>query len=171
MKAKDKVKLGLPVDMSRPLTAAQMAVVTNIAEHQMPTAAAAAAAGVSRKGAEEMLRNPRVKAALAERRAMFAAAAQVTRKKVVDGFMEAIDMARTKADPLSMISGWREVGKICGLYEPTKTQVQVSVNGRVVVDRLNAMSDAELLQLSTGEVDVIEGEARLLPETEESDVE
>ena len=51
-----------------------------------------------------------------------------------------------------MIAGWREVGKMCGFYEPTRTRVEVSVNGQVMVQRLNAMTDAELLELTQQEV-------------------
>lgn len=57
-----------------------------------------------------------------------------------------------------MVSGWREIGKMCGFYEPTKTKVEVSVNGRVMVERINAMSDEELLRLAEGDGNVFDGE-------------
>lgn len=47
-------------------------------------------------------------------------------------------MAKIKADPLTMIAGWREVGKMCGFYEPTKAKIEVSVQGQVLIQRLNA---------------------------------
>jgi phage terminase small subunit len=81
----------------------------------------------------------------------------MTRKKVVDGLMEAVDMARVKADPLSMVAGWREVAKICGYYEPVKHKVEVSVNGQVLLHQITSMSDEDLLKLAD-EANVIDGE-------------
>lgn len=84
-------------------------------------------------------------------------ALNMTRKRVVDGLIEAVDMARVKADPLSMVAGWREVAKICGYYEPVKHQVEVSVNGQVLLNQITSMSDADLLKLAD-EASVIDGE-------------
>lgn len=146
-----------------PLTEMQRLFVVGMVEHQMTQTAAARQAGFSNPGtaAHELMIHPKIKRAIAERRAEYAIASRVTKKRVVDGFLEAIDMARTKADPLTMVAGWREVGKMCGFYEPTKTKVEVSVNGRVVVDRLNSMSDEELLRvISDGSV--IDGDVRVI---------
>jgi len=83
--------------------------------------------------------------------------------------LESIEMAKIKADPLTMIAGWREVGKMCGFYEPTKAKIEVSVQGQVLIQRLNAMSDEELLKLAEGDPNVLEGEVTVieddLPET------
>lgn len=46
---------------------------------------------------------------------------------------------------------------MCGFYEPTKHQVNVSVNGQVMLQRMQSMSDEELLQLAD-EKDVLEGD-------------
>ena len=69
------------------------------------------------------------------------------RKKVIDMQLEAYEMAKTMAEPATMVSAAREIGKICGLYEPKK--VEVSVNGSVQheIHRFEAMSDDELLKL------------------------
>ena len=138
-----------------PLTEMQRLFVVNMVEHQMTQTAAARAAGYGGQpgvAASELMLHPKVQRAIAERRAEYAAASQVTKKRVIDGFLESIEMAKTKADPLTMIAGWREVGKMCGFYEPTRTRVEVSVNGQVMVQRLNAMTDAELLELTQQEV-------------------
>lgn len=75
---------------------------------------------------------------------------QMTRKRVMDGMLEAIEMAKMMAEPASMIAGWREVGKICGYYAPVEHKVKVDVTGNVIVDRLNSLSDAELLKIIQG---------------------
>ena len=46
-----------------------------------------------------------------------------------------------------MIAGWREVRKMCGYYEPVKKQIDVNITGNVVMERLNRLSDADLLKL------------------------
>ena len=60
-------------------------------------------------------------------------------------------MARTKADPIAMVGAWREIGRMCGFYEPTRTEVKVSVDGQVVLQQLQSMSDDDLLKLISEE--------------------
>ncbi len=77
----------------------------------------------------------------------YAAAVGMTRQKVMEGLLEAVEMAKIQADPTAMIAGWREVGKMCGYYEPQKKQIDVNITGNVVMERLNRLSDSELLKL------------------------
>ena len=151
-----------------PLTEMQRRFVVNFVDHQMTQTAAARAAGFAHPGtsAMEMMKHPKIERAIAERRAEYAAASQVTKKRVIDGFLESIEMAKIKADPLTMIAGWREVGKMCGFYEPTKAKIEVSVQGQVLIQRLNALSDEELLKLAEGDPNVLEGEVTVLEETQ-----
>lgn len=76
-------------------------------------------------------------------------AGQMTRQKVMDGLLEGVEMAKLMAEPMTMISGWREIGKMCGYYAPVEHKVKIDVTGNVVIDRLNNMSDAELLKVIT----------------------
>ncbi len=147
-----------------PLTEMQRQFVVNLVDHQMTQTAAARAAGFAQPGtaANQMMQHPKIERAIAERRAEYAAASQVTKKRVIDGFLESIEMAKVKADPLTMIAGWREVGKMCGFYEPTKAKIEVSVQGQVLLQRLNGLSDEELLKLSEGDPTVLEGEVKVI---------
>ena len=90
---------------------------------------------------------PNVQALVRQEQALYAEAAQIDRKKVIDMQLEAYEMARTMAEPATMVAAAREIGKICGLYEPKK--VEISVSGRVQheIHRFEAMSDAELLEV------------------------
>ena len=65
----------------------------------------------------------------------------------LDGFKEAIEMARLMAEPANMIAGWREIGKMCGYYAPVETRVKVDVSGNIVLDKMNSLTDAELLKI------------------------
>ena len=150
---REKAKNG-SLNPDAPLTEMQRQFVTFFVDHQMTQTAAARAAGFAQPGTEAnyLMQHPKITRAIAERRAEYAAASQVTKKRVVDGFLEAIEMAKMKADPLTMVAGWREVGKMCGHYEPTKAHIEVSVNGQVMLQHLNTMSDEELLRIAEGEV-------------------
>lgn len=148
----------------QPLTEMQRQFVINIGEHGMNHTAAARAAGFNHPTVQgsQLMRQPKIRAAIATAREAYAKASGMTRQKVIDGFIESIDMARIKSDPLTMIAGWREVGKMCGFYEPSKSKIEISVNGKVMLEKLSSMSDAELLQLTqehAGEFEVIDEES------------
>ena len=164
---RERAKNGV-LNPDAPLTEMQRQFVVYHVDHGMTQTAAARAAGFAQPGtaANQMMQHPKIERAIAERRAEYAAASQVTKKKVIDGFLESIEMAKIKADPLTMIAGWREVGKMCGFYEPTKTKIEVSVQGKVLIERLNTLSDAELLQIAEGDPTILEGEVRVIDESD-----
>lgn len=151
-----------------PLTAKQRLFVQFHVEQRMTPSAAARMAGYTGASmgqtAWQLMRHPKIQKAIAELREEYAIASRMTKQQVIDGFMEAINMGRVMSDPVAMISGWREIGKMCGFYEPTKTKVEVSVEGKVLIERLNTMSDAELLQLAGGDKSVLEGEFHVVPD-------
>jgi phage terminase small subunit len=150
----------------RPLTEMQRKFVTHLVDDKMNHTAAARMAGFSQPhtAANYMLQSPSVKRAITDARLEYARVSGQTKQKVIDGFAEAIDMARIKADPIAMIAGWREIGKMCGFYEPVKTKVEVSVSGQVMLSRLNSMTDQELLALVDGSIEALEGEFSVVSE-------
>ena len=147
-------------DASQPLTEKQRMFVHHLVHDKLNQTAAARQAGFRhpRTVACALMKSPKVLAAIAEERLGYAKASGMTKQKVVEGFSEAIDLARIKADPIAMIAGWREIGKMCGFYEATKAKIEVSVQGQVLIQRLNTMSDEELLALAEGDPTVLEGE-------------
>lgn len=103
----------------------------------------------------------RIKTALAEARSTISNATTLTRLDVLDGFLESIDMAKTMAEPSTMIAGWDKVAKMMGFYEPQVIKHEVSVNGQVMVKKMESMSDEELLALiEQHRTPAIEGECR-----------
>lgn len=147
-------------DADQPLTEMQRAFVTYHVHHKLNQTAAARQAGFNQPGtsANALMKNPKVIKAIAVEREEYAKASGMTKQKVIDGFAEAIDLARIKADPIAMIAGWREVGKMCGFYEPQKTEVRVSVQGQVLLQQLNNMTDEQLLQMAEEDPSILEGE-------------
>lgn len=151
-------------DATQPLTEMQRLFVHHYVHNKLNQTAAARQAGFGQPAtsANALMKNPKVMAAIAVEREEYAKASGMTKNKVIEGFSEAIDLARIKGDPIAMIAGWREIGKMCGFYEAQKTEIKLSVQGQVLVSRLNSMTDEELLQLAEGDSAVLEGEFRVL---------
>jgi phage terminase small subunit len=95
---------------------------------------------------------PKVAAALAKERAKAEKMSDMSKKKVMDGFIEAIEQAKMLADPGSQIQGWKEIARMCGYYEPTKVQVEVSVSAKRLFSKFEVLSDEELLRLAETEI-------------------
>jgi len=98
-----------------------------------------------------------VQAALRSAREELSSASQITRADVIDGFMEAINIAKLAADPSAMIKGWSETAKVLGLYAPEVKKIEMSMNQKRLASKYEAMSDQELL-------DIIEGKCVRLEE-------
>ena len=111
------------------------------------------AAGFSVKGASvagtRMLRNAKVAEALQARQSADATRLSIKRENVVAGLLEAVNQARAQSNPMAMIAGLRELGKMMGFYAPEVKKVDLNVSGQAVMNKMNALSDAELLKIIT----------------------
>lgn len=94
-----------------------------------------------------MQKMPNVRALYMSEKALYEEASQMSRKKVMDMLLEAYDVAKTVSEPSSMVGAAREIGRMCGYYEPTKATLEISVNGSISIDRMNRLSDEELLKI------------------------
>lgn len=128
-----------------------------VAEYSLSHCAADAArkAGYSPKTARQMasenLSKPYVVAALRLREDAQAQELDLTRGKVLMELQEAIAVAKLKGDAAAMISGWREIGKMCGFYSPERHKVEVNDRGREYLQRMESLSEAELLAIICAE--------------------
>lgn len=104
------------------------------------------------------MRHEGVRAFILTEQAKFAKTADLKRKDVVDGLLEAVEMARMIGDPNAMISAYRELARLCGLYEPEKKQIDISVSGGTRVNQIENLSDIELERIIQGEAQLIEDE-------------
>lgn len=138
------------IDPNKPLTDKQKAFVKLWAAGES-IISASERAGYSDGGtyAYRLIRYPNVLSLYQEEKRKYEEAAGMSRKKVMDMLLESYEAAKMTNEPASMVSAAREIGKMCGYYEPTKHTVAVSVQGKVVVERLNRMSDADLLRAIT----------------------
>lgn len=120
----------------------------------MSAVAAAQSAGYNmpKSNAQKVEKRAVVQAALQKEWARAEKAADISKKEVMEGLKDAIDQAKLLADPTAQISGWREIAKMCGYYEPQRLQVEVSVSAKRVLSQFEALSDEELLKLAEQEV-------------------
>ena len=151
------------IDKDKPLTEKQKAFVKAWAEGDTLSNSCLRAGYADDGLAYRLARMPNILALKSKYEAEWQATRQITREKVMDGMLEAIEMAKLMSEPATMVAGWREIGKICGFYAPVEHKVRVDVTGNVVLDRLNSLSDAELLKIIT------EGTKSALPVLEHGD--
>ncbi len=150
----------------RTLTEKQEAFVKNIAAGMGPSGAAHAAGfKAPSQTAAAMLRKGYIYEAIKKERQLAERASLMTKKKVMDGYLAAIEQAKMLADPTAQIQGWNSIAKMCGYFEPTRHKIEVDVKGKVIVERLQQLSDADLLRLADGATDVIEAEVISSEET------
>lgn len=153
-KSGGKVALIENQNPDRPLTDKQKIFVREWASGES-VLSASVRAGYADSGAMgyRLAKDPAVLKIYRREKALYEEASQMTRQKVMDGFLEAAGMARVLADPVALTGAWREVGKMCGYYEPVKRQIEVSFSGSVTMKRLESMDDASLLRLIKGEIE------------------
>lgn len=131
------------------LTEKQRALIDHIANGES-VYSAAKRAGYNDNGmsAYALLKDPAVQQLIAQRKAVVERQTGMTRQKVMNGLLEAAEMAKLMAEPSSMVAAWREIGKMCGYYAPVETRVRVE--GNIVLDKMEKLTEAELLELVQG---------------------
>lgn len=136
------------VDPNKPLTEKAKLFVKFWAQGEtIATAAARAGYGDSATYCYKLARYPQAVALYNEEKRLYEEASQMTRKKVMDGLLEGIEMAKLVSEPASVINGWKTIGQMCGYFEPIKKNINVTVKGNVTMRQMSGMSDAELLKV------------------------
>jgi phage terminase small subunit len=119
---------------------------------------AARAAGYHPGSASSVMRQEEIQLMVANAKAEMRELSTIKKLDVLEIFIEAIDMARTLADPAQMINGAREVGRMMGFYEPETLKLEVSGNTAAMASKFKALTDSELLEIAAGRAKVIDGE-------------
>lgn len=138
------------IDPDKPLTEMQKTFVKLWAQGEsIATASHRAGYADGSVYAYRMIRMPNILALYNQEKRAYEESVGMTRKKVMEGLLEGVEMAKLAGEPASMIAGWREIGKMCGYYEPVRKTIDINVSGTLVHDRLNRLSNAELLKIIT----------------------
>ena len=141
------------------VTDKQRALARAMALPGMTPAAASRFAGYNDGGglAYKMQHDPAFQNLLRAEREAYAKTNGMTCKRVIDGFLRAVELAEVKTDSIAMTAAWREIGRLCGYYAPKVVKHEISVHGEALKQRLREMSDDELLALNRGEAEPLEG--------------
>jgi phage terminase small subunit len=141
------------------LTTRQRAFVLGVMVSGLSMSAAAVEAGYSSGDqAQALMRNPNVVEAIRVMQLEYSKALDMTMADVQQGMLDAIDLARNTDNAMAMIAGWREIGKLIGVYVEKK-EVKVTFNTPEAIQQADT---ATLLRLVSSEV--IEGELADEPE-------
>lgn len=149
-----------PATENTPLNAMQLKYVKHLVEDGLNYTAAAHLAGYKHPAVvgSQLATRPHVKKAIKLAREQYAIASQMTKKRVMDGFLDAIAQAKIISDPSAQIQGWNSIAKMCGYFEPTKHKIEIDVKGKIVLEKLQSLSDEDLVKLAEGDGNVIDAE-------------
>ena len=170
---RDTKQSGAHGNPNKPLTGQQKLFIKYHAEGDTILNAAHRAGFSPAKYGYTILNKANAQAYLKKMQAEYAAAAEMSRKDVMDMLKESYEMARLMSEPATMVSAAREIGKMCGFYEPKKIQLDLTVNGATKFEQL---TDAQLFaMIDQAAADAIKAETQeqaLLeaPDTDEDDV-
>jgi hypothetical protein len=136
------------VDPDKPLTDKQRLFVKLWASGEtIASASARAGYNDSAAYAYRLVCMPNIRRLYDEEKRLYEEASQMTRKRVMEGLLEGIEMAKLMAEPASIITGWKTIGQMCGYFEPVKQKIELTVNGQIAIKKMESMSDADLLKL------------------------
>lgn len=151
------------------LSVKQRAFVVEMLKPLATVAQAARNLGITPQTAGAMYKKPHVQAVLRAELAKTEQRVLMTKRKVLDGFLEAVAVGKLKADSIAMTAAWREIAKMCGYYAPVEKKVRISMQGGITIHKIQQLTEEELLQLAYDDVekgDIIDGEARVLEDSE-----
>lgn len=119
-------------------------------------ARAARSAGYSENSARQIatatLSKVYIQAAIAAKQLETAEKLELRKEHVLLAHMEAINLARAQMQPMAMISGLREIGKLMGFYNAEVVEVSVnSTSEKALMQRYREMSDQELQAIIDGQ--------------------
>lgn len=115
-----------------------------------------------------MAKDPAILKFYNREKALYEESCAMSRKKVMDMLLEAYDVAKLVTEPASMVSAAREIGRMCGYYEPVKRTIDINVKGNVTVKQLERASDEDLLKLIKGEASGVDFLEQVVAEEIES---
>jgi len=108
--------------------------------------------------AHQAMKSETLKEHVTAARTQLTEATQLNRLDIIEGILDAVQLARLASDPGSMIRGYSEVAKMLGFYEPEKKVIELTDNQDRIRQRYETMSTAELMRLVEERVPAVEGE-------------
>lgn len=142
---------------TKSLAAEEQKFLYNLEVLGMPPERAAVIAGITDTNYPNILARPDVQLAREKMRGQLRQSVQLTREDVINGYKEAIDMARIINEPMPMIAGWTAISKLLGFDKPQEVNITINGDVREVRRQIRAMPEVELLKLAD-ENSIIDGD-------------
>ena len=95
----------------------------------------------------QLLKKPKIAATVRGLEEVLAREIGVSRQAVIAELVGAADLARELREPSAMVSAYRNVAQICGYFRQEEAKPVKAGDGGEVLDRLNRLSDKELVDL------------------------
>jgi phage terminase small subunit len=111
-------------------------------------------------------KTPKLVKLMASERVKYEAAADITRREVIEGIKEGIEIGKAMQEGAVVINGWEKVAKICGLNAPERKEINVNLSGKAQIEHLRTLTDEQLLELANAEV--LEGEFEEVEDDDET---
>jgi hypothetical protein len=99
-----------------------------------------------------MEKHPKIQKALGLVRQQIIEKYDVGRDDVLRGMFDAV---QASGNATELVAAWREIGRIIGVYEPTKVEVMHKIED-VTIEKLQRLSTKELIELAEGKDFVVE---------------
>ncbi len=124
----------------------------------MSQSAAARAAGFNAQMGGALLKDHEVGQEIVRQTSRIQKELIFTRNDVLRGLHEAVEDAKLMGDPTPQIAGWREIGRIIGIYAPEEKKITYEGDVTVIQKRVRELADEKLHEYALIEGEVIEGE-------------
>lgn len=132
---------------SRVLTDKQKTAANRIADGEPPTKVCQE---VYNSNDLRHVRTQQVQEHIKQAREVVKDATTLNRLDIIEGVLEAIDMARLQSEPATMIAGYDKLAKIIGAYAPEVKQLQLTTSQEAIRSKFDSMSSEELLAIIDG---------------------
>ena len=128
----------------------------------MSEAALCREAGIKQQDLSRWKRtSPQFKRAMDQEYRRSQLAANMNRKTVVRGMLKAVEIAEDMRQPSSMITGWKEIARMCGYYEPERREILLSVESRDLMKQIQTLPKEKLLEM-WHEQEAVDGEFEVI---------
>ena len=130
-----------------PLSAKQSAFAASYAQHHNASLAAREASysvGCASVTGARLLVNASVLARIQAYEADAALALGISRQRLLNELQHAAALAQSKGEPMALIAAWREIGKVCGYYQPERVAVAIKTVEMDDIASMRHMTNAEL---------------------------
>ena len=110
----------------------------------MSQSAAARAAGINASKGSELMKREDIQRCIIDQTKQIQKDLIISRNDVLQGLKEAIEDAKLQGEPMPQIAGWREIGKIVGVYAPEEKKITYEKDVTIIEKRVRELSTEKL---------------------------